>query len=266
MISNFLPKIPKIPTPTELTKSIAKIGVGEFNKSGIDIDLYRTKFLGNNARSYLFFCEVGFPEGHGIVESPNNQPTMASNITTAIKNGIGTAIGNTLNSKLANLRSGSDFRYFVKSTSLPESIFDETVTHFCGAQYKIPSVRRTQDWVVTFLVDNNASVVRSFYNWHNKMYDFTSGNYGNAEQLMANQKISLLGMDGTSICDYELVGAWPKMIGNVTLDYSANEFATIDITFSYQYHKVTPTQSGSGVESMIKELLGYGASAILSKL
>lgn len=255
MISNFIPKIPKIPS----LSSLGKTAVGEFNKRGIDIDTYRAKFMGNNARAYLFLCDVMFPSKIGIQKSSG---TMGSFIQTAIKNGIESAVSNTFTSLMAPGKS--DFRYFVKSTSLPEAILDETVTHYKGQQYKFASVRRTNDWVITFYVNHDASVISNFWNWQKMLQDPKNNTYGIGDDYMVDQSIKLIGLDGTEICTYKLYRAWPKMIGNITLDYASNDFATMDVTFSYQYHDIT-TQSPDGLGTITKDLLGNVASKLLTK-
>lgn len=256
MISNFIPKMPKIPSLTTLTKT----AVGEFNKRGIDIDTYRAKFMGNNARAYLFLCDIMFPSGITVQEKSNG--SMGSFIQTAIRSGIESAVSTTFTSVMAPGKN--DLRYFVKSTSLPESLLDETVTHYKGQQYKFSSVRRTNDWIVTFYVNHDASVISNFWNWQKMLQDPETNMYGTSDKYMADQYIKLIGLDGTEICTYILYKAWPKMIGNITLDYASNDFATMDVTFSYQYHDIS-TKKPDGLGTVSKDLLGNVASKLLTK-
>lgn len=240
--------MPKIPTfdnvKNDLRSTFVDPILGEFGKKKIDIDTYKAKFLGQNARAYLFLCSVQFPGMQNAIKSGVSKGmssldlgsvgSVASSISQGLVAGASTAITSGLTSM-----GTEDFKYFVRSTTLPESSVEETSTFFCGNQYKQSSVRRTQDWSVTFLVNSDASIIRKFWDWHLILHNPETGVYGKPQDYMTDQKIQLLGIDGSAICTYKLFNAWPKTIGAVDLDYATNEFATIDITFSYQYHTVS---------------------------
>ena len=119
------------------------------------------------------------------------------------------------------------------------------------------SVRRTQDWNVSFLINDNATVLKKFWEWNKLFENPETGVYGKPSDYMTDQTIQLLGLDGSAICTYKLYHAWPKVIGAVSLDYSTNEFATVDITFSYQYHTVS---AGNGEPGGITQLKKSGQS------
>ena len=175
-----------------------------------DIDSYRSSF-GSGARSYLFYYKPLFPTSIAGVDS-----------------------------ELAT--------YLVKSTSLPETMHDEIITNWQGFDYKVAGKATFSDWTVSFNVDANAKIQTMYHNWAALIHDPSTNIYSQPSLYMVDQQVELLGLDGKPIEKYKLFGAWPKMIGNATLDYSANDNLTFDVTFTYIYHltdtakyAVTPT-------------------------
>lgn len=257
---------PKIPTPATIKEEIYKNAVvplvGDFRRKNIDIDSYRSKFLNGHARAYLFICNVQFPGIQNAVKSGvTTAMSSPADIEKMIENGL-IAGGNTA-IKVGGLSQGTaDFKYYVKASSLPESSLEETSTYFCGHQYKMSSVRRTQDWTVSFYINGDGNVVRKFWEWHTLMHNPETGVYGDPKDYMTDQTIQLLGIDGEAICTYKLFSAWPKTIGQVDLDYATNDFATVDVTFSYQYHTVTKTEEPETQTYARKLIQSLGSTAL----
>lgn len=167
----------------------------------IDIDSYKSKFLGGNARQYLFFVYVNFPAELGL--SPD-------------------AVG-----------------YYVKSTELPAFDFEHTNTNFIGQEYKQAGEMKFEDWTVTFNIDHKADIIKHFWDWAKLIHNPETNDYGDPSKYMVNQEIHLLGMEtGTPICTYKLYHAWPVQIGTIALDYGTNEFASVEITFTFQYYTI----------------------------
>lgn len=163
-----------------------------------DVDSYRSNFQGG-ARAYLFYFKPVFP---------------------------GSIAG--ADSELAT--------YLVRSTSLPETTSDEILTNWQGFDYKVAGKYTYSDWSVSFNVDASARVLTMFNNWVSLIHDPTSNIYSQPSKYMVDQQVELLGLDGTAITKYKLFAAWPKMIGNSTLDYGSNDTVQFDITFTYLYH------------------------------
>lgn len=236
-----------------------------FNRSkNLDISTFRNKFLGSNARSYLFLCKIQFPGMQNVLKS--GLQTGLSDISNiglkGLDKGLMSAAGTAINISETELGT-EDFKYFVKSTSLPESTLEETATYWCGQQYKLSSVRRSQDWSVVFLVNDDASVIRKFWDWQMIMHNPESNNYGKPVDYMTDITVQLLGIDGYPICTYKLFGAWPKTIGSVELDYSNNEFATIEVTFSYQYHTVSKSEELQQVTAARSAVRAVGLGGVI---
>ena len=259
---------------SKVTSALTDAIMGKPN-TNLSIDTFVSKFLGLNARSYLFQYQPNFPS---II--PYHRKTNPININSDLMN-ISTGVGGQLDSvikttaKMINTSMGSpigadDLKYFVKTTSLPEVSVEETSTYFLGQQMKMSSVRRTQDWTVEMYVDLNGAVINSFWEWNKSLQDPVRNNSPvDAKQYMADQTIQLLGLDGTPILTYKLISAWPKSIGQIDLDYSANDFATVNITFAYQYFTIETAMSKginqSGARNVVQNAIGGSINRLLGK-
>jgi hypothetical protein len=233
-------------------------------KFNIDIESYRSRFLGGNARAYLFFVQIQFP-GMGNVLQSGLQGAMAGGIPTSIGSLLPGAMSAASSGiDLIGLKTGTeDFGYFVKSTNLPESSIQEASTFWCGQEYKIASTRRFVEWTVTFYVDQQAKLLKKFWDWHKIIHNPETNAYGKPVTYMSDQLLYLIGLDGDSeISCYKLFGAWPKQIGQVALDYQTNDFAQFDITFAYQYHTVSEKEP-SALGGIAKRAIGGLTQSIL---
>ncbi len=251
-------RLPQMPKVSDVTSFIT----GNNNKHNIDIDTYRSRFL-SGARSYLFMCNIQFPGIQnalvsgvmaGLGGSPDSLKTL---VTGGIKAGVESAI----NSFGANFDT-KDFKYYVKSTNLPDSSIDEVTTNWAGQQYKMSGARKFNDWTVTLLIDHDANVLRKFWDWQLIIQNPENNTYGSPKDYMVDQSIQLLSSTGSPICTYTLRNAWPKVIGEVSLDYGNNDFATVDIQFAYQYHVITETEESGLMNIGRKALNSFGFDTI----
>jgi hypothetical protein len=163
-----------------------------------DIDSYRANFQGG-ARQYLFYFKPNFP---GAVAGAN--PEIAT--------------------------------FLVRATTLPETTSEEITLNWQGFDMKVAGKYTYADWTVTFNVDMDAKIEQMFHNWATLIHDPTTNVYSKPTDYFADQQIELLGIDGNPVMKYKLIGAWPKSIGQSTLDYSANDVLQFDVNFTYIYH------------------------------
>jgi len=129
-----------------------------------------------------------------------------------------------------------DHEYLVKSTKLPETTIGELETDWQGNKYKIASTEEYADFTVSFKMDKYDDIRYRFTDWARDIHDTESGTHGNPMDYMSDITLKHLSGNGSPIMIYTLVGAWPKSIGEVSLDYSSKEIASFDVTFTYQYH------------------------------
>lgn len=162
-----------------------------------DIDSYRSNFQGG-ARAYLFYFKPIFPA----------EITGNTDIAT----------------------------YLVRATSLPETSIDEIPLAWQGFDFKVAGKYTYTDWNVTFNCDADAAILGTFHDWLRLIHDPTDNKYRSPSKYMIDQQLELLSLTGEPITKYKMVGMWPKVIGNSSLDYSNNEVVQFDITFAYIYH------------------------------
>jgi hypothetical protein len=163
------------------------------------IDRYKADFS-NLARQYLFFVILNFPNNDGFT------------------NEIG---------------------YYVKSTELPSSDYEQMSAYFLGQEYKFAGAQKYANWTVTFNVDDSAKLIKRFQDWRNLIHNNSNNDYGTPKDYMRDQTIQLIGMETmTPICVYTIHGAYPVEVGSIALDYTANEMASVEITFTFQYYTV----------------------------
>ena len=142
--------------------------------------------------------------------------------------------------------SNSDAMYMVKATSLPESTIEEIPIHWQGMASKLPGTRIYSDWTITVNCDNGWTIRQNFEAWMDLINDWyiedeTGNNSGESSfasdrnDYLSTQRLRLLDYNLNTTKTVTLYQAWPKSVGAVTLDYSSQEVASFDITFSYLY-------------------------------
>jgi hypothetical protein len=170
--------------------------------TALSIDQFLGKFK-TGARSYLFYMSPQFPNG----------------VTSGLE---------------------EDGVYMVKSTSLPSSNFDDITASWQGFDFKTPGKRTYDTWNVTFNVDVTANIRKAFLSWQKIILDPEKNVHSLPTTYMRDQTVTLLGIGLNDILQYRLVGAYPSAVAEVSLDYSDSNFASFDVTFTYQYFTTTP--------------------------
>ncbi len=213
-------------------------------KVQMDINSYKAAFTGS-AKQYNFYVNMVFPNLGNSLQA-GVQGLIAGGLDS-ITGGLGSGLmGAASTMGILTTKGGVDgIDFMVRATQLPDSSFEEVSSSWMGHNYKMSGRQTYNDWVVTFNVDKNGKILKKFADWQKLMHDSETNTYGNPITYMTNPEVHLLGFDsGETVCVYKMYGAWPKLIGQVALDYSVGDVATVDITFSYQYHIVTETEPG----------------------
>lgn len=164
---------------------------------GFSIRDFKENFQ-TGARSYLFVIDPVFPNGVNVTNKE---------------------------------RSG----YYVRSSSLPSSNFDDITTSWQGFDFKSAGKRNYDPLTISFNVDKDAYIREAYANWQNQMLNPETNIASYPSQYMVNQKIYLLGLDFLPIMTFELFFAYPQSVGEVSLDYTNSDFATFDVGLTYTY-------------------------------
>lgn len=159
----------------------------------------------NYARPYLFYAQVQFPE--------------------SIPQGAGDA------TKFSTI--------LAQSTTLPQSSIDEIVVPWQGQDYKMGSTHTFADFDITFRLDGGDLLRKSFIEWTKLIHDPKTNFQNSPGVYYGGVKLEHLNGKGDPVMTYVLRDAWPKVVGQLNLDYnSKTAVAEFTVTFSYQYFDV----------------------------
>lgn len=151
------------------------------------------------------------------------------------------ARGYTFYAKIENSQYFDDNNsYLVKSTMLPATTIDEMEADWQGYKYKLGTTPTYDDFTINFNIDIESDIRNKFLQWSVNINNPVNNQHGQPGDGSYFSDIILkhLNAQGDTIQIFRLVDAWPKTVGEVTLDYSAKESATFDVTFTYQFHTI----------------------------
>lgn len=210
----------------------------------IDIGTYKSYFDGG-IKQYNFYTIIQMPNFSNVLKSTVRSGIADATLSIAEQIIKGWSSG----VKTAAVTYGIDGNYrvrpfLVRSTTLPSSTIEESTSNWMGQSYKIGGQYAYSDWTVSFNVDKNADIIKDFYEWQRVIIDPETNKRGDPTDYMVNQELYLLNND-EPVCVYQLIDAWPKIINESTLDYSTNDMLQFDVTFAYQYHKVSDKKDGN---------------------
>jgi hypothetical protein len=131
------------------------------------------------------------------------------------------------------------FRFVCRSAELPASSVSSIDIPYFGRKIKVAGDRSFTDWSVTVMNDEDFAVRSLFETWSNAMNRLVSNVRDpniSAENYKTDLEIIQYGKDGSEIRSYQLVGAFPTEIGNISLDWdSANAVESFSVNFAYDY-------------------------------
>jgi len=174
----------------------------------LNINQFRSHFVGDGARPTLFEIIVNFPRALGG-EFPTN-----------------------------------DMKLFAKATTLPTSTVGSIIVPYQGRQIKVAGDRVYDDWNCTIINDESFSIRNAMELWNNSMDQHStdagkkrvSGASANPYSYVATVTINQLGKQGRIIKSYQLINAFPYLIGQIDLSFESNDaIEEFDCTFAYDY-------------------------------
>ena len=139
-----------------------------------------------------------------------------------------------------------------KAASVPASVISEIEVGYFGRKVKVAGDRTYANWSIQFYNNEDYKIRNAFEQWHeninrpveNIMNASLDG--GIAFSSLQNYKTSLavehFDKIGNVIKAYKLIGAFPVDVGEITLDWDAqNTIEIYTITFAYYYFLTGPT-------------------------
>ncbi|HRR48415.1 MAG TPA: hypothetical protein P5293_00345 [Bacteroidales bacterium] len=224
-----------------------------------DVDTYRTRFTGGS-RQFLFYILLKLPAG--ISREMGKTGVLSTN------DGWKKWFVPAADSALTTFGLGSDFDkwpYLIRSTTIPESMFDEIPIPWQSLDYKIAGYRKYGDWSVDMNVDINGDIIERMYSWQNiiqnSLSELKSGrsikrehDRANSTQYMQDQEVHMIDYSGNVVKSFVLEKCWPKSVGNITFDYASSELLTMNVVFTF-YKMRLETKPSTKIADAIKR--GY---------
>jgi len=151
-----------------------------------------------------------------------------------------------------NQSAVNELSYQAKGTQIPASTMGVVEAGYFGRKIKLAGDRSFSDWTVNVYSDEDLASRSFFEAWSNGINEMEAnvresaavGSGGDGASTTApgqtGYKVDLTvyqyGQDGTVLRAYTLVGAWPRDVGAVQMDWdNQNQIITFGVTFAYDY-------------------------------
>ena len=145
---------------------------------------------------------------------------------------------------------GPEDNVFITTANLPGYTIHNVQTPFMGMNFNIPGTGRypgSDNWAVTFRCDLNLDIRSILEGWQRKIFtaienDGVDGavpgstGYYHIPDTSQNILLGLHDREGSFYRKYELVGCYPKTVGEMQYDQTdAGTIATFNCNLAYQY-------------------------------
>lgn len=146
----------------------------------------------------------------------------------------------TLNWPAAVGNPGGDHNLLVSSAALPASTISPTIVQYRGREVKFAGERVFDPWQVSILNDTDMTLRSYFEKWSNLFNNYeNNGGLTAPGGYMVDLIVQQLDRNDEIIRTYDLRGAFPINVSEVSLSYSANDLISeFSVTFAYQDFQV----------------------------
>ena len=189
---------------------------------------FKSQMFGGGARPNQFRVDLTFP--------------------SFVSSGLGTVVG--LNSQ-----------FLCKASQLPASTVSNVEVFYRGRPVNFAGERTFQPWTITVYNDTTFTVRNAMEAWSNGVANFTGTNgLTSARDYQVDLSVYQLDRNGDApIKKYTFINAYPILVGQIALDYDANNvIETFEVEFQYDYFTTGEinSTSGFGVAAAINTPLG----------
>ena len=160
----------------------------------------------------------------------------------------------------SNQLAGLAAPFLIKAASLPAIDIGVATVFYHGRMVPLAGERVFHPWSVSIYNDNNFLLRNAMETWSNAMNNFID-NTGNTSPFAykADMSVSQLDRNGVVVKTYKFVGAFPQAIGEIALDFGANDqVEEFPVTFAYEHYE---TEDG-GLISAGVNIAGIGIPVI----
>jgi len=156
----------------------------------------------------------------------------------------------------SNNLAGLAAPFLCKATSLPAIDIGVATAFYHGRMVPLAGERTFNPWTVTMYNDNNFLLRNAMEKWSNAMNNFVN-NTGNTSPFAYKADMAVHQMDrnGVIVKTYKFIGAFPQAIGEIGLDFGANDqIEEFPVTFAYEHYET----EGEGIISAGVNIGGIG--------
>ena len=189
---------------------------------------FKSQMFGGGARPNQFRVDLTFP--------------------SFVSSGLGTVVG--LNSQ-----------FLCKAAQLPASSVANVEVFYRGRPVNFAGERNFQPWTITVYNDTTFTIRNAMEAWSNGVANFTGTNgLTSARDYQVDLSVYQLDRNGDApIKKYTFINAYPILVGQIALDYDANNvIETFEVEFQYDYFTTGEinSTSGFGVAAAVNTPLG----------
>lgn len=135
--------------------------------------------------------------------------------------------------------SQQKFTFVCQAAELPESAMGNIPIYYFGRPVNQPGDREFGPWNVEVMNDEDFGVRSMFESWHNTINRLESNvRAGGVEDpdIKTDIEIRQYSRDGELIRSYQMIGAYPQIVGAIRLSWQAqNQIEIFPVSFRFDY-------------------------------
>lgn len=144
--------------------------------------------------------------------------------------------------------AGQKLEFLAKSSTLPDSTVADVNIMYRGRPVHFSGEREFSPWRIDVYNDNDFIVRNALESWVDTMQNAESTNGATSpSSYQVDMQVQQLDRNDNVVKEYTFRDAWPLNVGEIQLDWGANnEIEVFPVTFQYNYW-TSPTSSGVAV-------------------
>ncbi len=150
-----------------------------------------------------------------------------------------------------NLTSFYNDRFLVQSASLPKNTLETQEVMYQGQKFEIPTTQIFDNYSITFRSDPDQELRSRFLGWMNQIHN-PATNVRTPINYYGEVQLTQLDGSNLPVMSYNLKYAFPKEVGEITLDYTNKDISTFTVNFAYIYHtQISRTFAGAFTDTQM---------------
>jgi hypothetical protein len=141
------------------------------------------------------------------------------------------------------VRTAREVRYRCETTQLPGRTFSTVEQNTYGPTEKYPSLTTYNDIDLTFIVDDDMRAKMFFDGWMNFINPSYNNDFRYKENYATTLTINQYGVDNRLTYSVNLYDAYPISMNQLDLDWNAEGYHKLTVTFAYTYWRNNSRQA-----------------------